>query len=124
MSVLHELSFGKLIQLDKDLVEVIINHEVEMDLSMVAEYHEWLINHLTPPFMALINRINQYTYTFEAQQMLGNLSQFRAVAVVSYSSATNISVRSVAQLPRENQWNMELFSNRDKALEWLISHRD
>ena len=43
---LYELDFGKIILLKEDMAEVVINDGVEMDVSMVDDYHTFLISHL------------------------------------------------------------------------------
>ena len=63
----YKLSFGEIIILKPNLAEVIVDNDVEMDLEMVGEYHEFLLSKLGHPFNLLINKVHQYTYTFEAQ---------------------------------------------------------
>jgi hypothetical protein len=91
----HELSFSKIILLSESIAEVIINEGVELDEKMVEQYHEFLLSHLIAPFSLLINKVNSYSYNFGAQINL-------AIAV-----------------PRSVEWNLKVFSNRDKALGWL-----
>jgi len=70
---LYELPFAKIIILDENLAEVIINEGIEMDINMVEQYHEFLLSHLQPPFSLLINKVNSYTYEFYAQLGLSAL---------------------------------------------------
>ena len=44
-----------------------------MTLNMVEEYHAFLLKHLVSPFSLLINKINSYTYSFDAQVNLATL---------------------------------------------------
>ena len=39
---LYELSFGKIIIISDDIAEVIIDEDIEFNLKMVDEYHEFL----------------------------------------------------------------------------------
>jgi len=120
---LHELSFGKIILLSNNIAEVIINDGVEMDEAMVNEYHEFLIAHLHAPFSLLINKINSYSYDFAAQLNLATIRQIKAMAVVSYNQMTKHATESLAAFPREVEWNIKIFSDRETALQWLINEQ-
>ena len=70
---LYELSYAKIIVLQDDIAEVIINDAVVMNAAMVEQYHEFLRSILTSPFSLLINKINSYTYDFDAQIELATI---------------------------------------------------
>ena len=115
----YKLSFGEITLLQEDIAEVIVNDRVEFNLEMVAEYHEFLINKMKCPFSLLINKLNSYTYTFEAQQHLATLTDINAMAVVSYSNITELTTKSLIQVPREINWKIKIFNEREVALQWL-----
>ena len=121
---LHELSFAKIIILRKDIAEVIVNDGIEMNETMVDEYHNFLLSHLQAPFSLLINKVNAYTYDFNAQKKLATIEEIHAMAVVAYNRITKITTQSLASFPRDHKWNMEVFSGRDTALHWLTSKQD
>ena len=54
-----------------------------MNAQMVAQYHEFLLSHLQAPFALLINKVNAYSYDFDAQEKLATLEQISATAVVA-----------------------------------------
>ena len=118
---LYELQFGKIIILQDDIAEVIINDGIEMDLAMVETYHDFLIDHLVSPFSLLINKINAYTYNFEAQKKIATLPEIKAMAIVAYNRMTEHSTQALINFPRDNRWNVQIFNQRDKALNWLHS---
>ncbi len=120
---LHELDFAKIILLREDIAEVLINDGVEMDADMVDQYHDFLLTHLRAPFSLLINKLNAYTYDFSAQKKLATLKEINAMAVVAYNRMTAISTQSLASVPRQVEWNMKIFSNRDEALNWLVAEQ-
>jgi hemerythrin superfamily protein len=120
---LHELPFAKIIVLDKDLAEVLINEGVEMNTEMVAAYHDFLLAHLQAPFSLLVNKVNAYSYDFEAQANLATLEQINAMAVVTYNRISTISTESLASMPRSKEWNLRIFSDRGEALAWLRSEQ-
>ena len=117
---LYELPYAKIIILHDNIAEVIINDEVKMDLEMVEHYHEFLLSHLRPPFSLLINKINSYSYDFDAQLKLATLKEINAMAVVAYDRITKITTETLASYPRSEKWNLKVFSNRDEALNWLL----
>ncbi len=122
---LYELSFAKIIILRDDIAEVIINDGVEMDAIMVEQYHEFLLSHLRSPFSLLINKVNSYTYDFDAQLNIATLKEINAMAVIAYNRATKISTEVLSSaIPREVEWNLKVFSNRAEALAWLTSEQD
>ncbi|WP_295030801.1 STAS/SEC14 domain-containing protein [Shewanella sp.] len=91
-----------------------------MTLAMVNQYHEFLLSHLVSPFSLLINKVNAYTYDFDAQVNLATLKEINAMAVVSYTRSTKISTEYLTSLvPRKVVWKLKIFTNRDEALNWL-----
>lgn len=120
---LHVLPFAKIIILQKDIAEVMINDGVEMDTKMVDQYHDFLLSHLHPPFSLLINKVNSYTYDFQAQIHLATLKEINAMAVIAYNRITKITTESLASYPRSEKWNLRVFSNRDEALTWLLAEQ-
>ena len=121
---LHELPFAKIIILQDDLAEVLIDDGVVMDAEIVEQYHEFLLSHLQAPFALLINKVNAYSYDFAAQEKLATLEQINAMAVVAYNRITEISTESLASIPRDAKWNLEIFADRDAALRWLLSEQE
>ncbi len=120
----HELPFSKIILLNDSIAEVIINEGVEMDETMVEEYHEFLLSHLSSPFSLLINKVNSYSYSFGAQIQLASLKEISAMAVVTYNRAAELATDNLATaVPREIEWNLRIFSNRDNALKWLQTEK-
>jgi hypothetical protein len=118
-----ELDFAKIILLRKDIAEVIIDDGIEIDLAMLNQYHEFLLQRLEAPFALLINKINSYTYSFAAQKKLGSPKQINAMAVVAYRQTTILSTLALEKMPRDRTWNMQLFTERDAALEWLLAQQ-
>ncbi len=122
---LYELSFAKIIILRDDIAEVMINDGVEMDIRMVEQYHEFLLSHLHSPFSLLINKVNSYTYDFDAQINLETLREINAMDVVAYNRVKKISTEILASaIQRDVEWNLKVFSNRDDALTWLKSEQE
>jgi len=116
----YQLSFAQITILSPDIAEVIVDDGIEMTLAMVTEYHNFLKAHLSAPFSLLINKINCYSYDFEAQINLGNIKEINAMAVVAYTKSAVLATRSLANgALRKTAWNLEIFSDRQSALIWL-----
>ena len=115
----HELSFGKIHLLDEHLAEVIVNDGIEMNMDMVNEYHAFLLDHLSPPFSLLINKLYKYSYTFEAQQQIATLPEIKAMAVVAYNRPAEVATETLKEAPRDIAWNLKVFPERGRALDWL-----
>jgi hypothetical protein len=120
---LHELPFAKIRILRNDIAEVVIDEGVEMDISMVEQYHDFLLTHLRSPFSLLINKINSYSYDFPAQEKLATLKEINAMAVVAYNLTTEVTTETLASYPRAIKWNLKIFPNRGDALSWLVAEQ-
>lgn len=121
---IHNLSFAKIIILQDDIAEVIVHEDIEMNLQMVDEYHAFLLSHLRAPFSLLVNKINAYTYDFEAQQKLATLDEINKMAVVAYNHRTEVATEYLTTVQREVDWNMKIFSERDLAFDWLVAEQE
>lgn len=117
------LKMGRIIKLSDDMAEVIVDDGVIIDMDMVREYHEWIQNNLSDPCMLLINKLNPYTYTFEAQKEIAGLDQIQAMAVVVYNRISEVTTRDLASFPREHEWYIQVFDSRHDALLWLEGQR-
>ncbi|OOZ38079.1 hypothetical protein BOW53_16595 [Solemya pervernicosa gill symbiont] len=120
---LYELPFAKIIILQDDIAEVMINDGVEIDMDMVHQYHEFLLSHLKAPFSLLINKINSYTYDFQAQLEIATIKEINVMAVVAYSRVTKVATETLASYPRNDEWKLKIFSGRDEALCWLVDEQ-
>ncbi|WP_019615177.1 hypothetical protein [Psychromonas ossibalaenae] len=116
---LYDLSFVKIILLRDDIAEVIVNDRIEVNVEMVKQTHAFLLSHLTQPFSLLINKLNSYSYTFEAQMEITSLPEINVLAVVSYNNFSTVSTHYLHSLTRDNNWNLHIFSQRDEALAFL-----
>ena len=115
----YELPFGRINIIEKKLAEVIINDGVEMNVDMVEVYHQFLLQHLEAPFSLLVNKINSYSYTFDAQLKIAGLKEIDYMAVVIYKFSTEMATKILIDINRGNDWNINLFKNREEDLEWL-----
>lgn len=115
----HRLSFASIELLSPAMAEVIVDDGIDISLDMVDEYHDFLLSHLAFPFCLIINKKNRYSYEAKAQLKIADLPQILAMAVIAYKSTTEVVTNLLIQMPRETDWNIKIFHDRDKAIEWL-----
>lgn len=121
---LHELPFAKIIKISDDIAEIIVNEGVDYSLDMVRIYQDWLHENMADPCYVMINRVNSYSLSFEAQQKLGAIEQIKATALVTYNRTSTISAQAFIKLsPNLTPLNSKVFHDRDSALAWLRAQR-
>jgi len=111
--------FAEISKIDNSIAEIIACDGVEIDVDNVSQLYNWKRENLNAPFGILVNKINSYSYTFEAQMKLGDLEEIKAVAVISYQKLTEISTRLLKTAPTKQKLNLEIFDDRNQALKWL-----
>ena len=119
-----KLSFCDIKAIAPHVCEVTVYHAVEIDDDMVDEYHGFLTKHQDETKGLLINKKNDYTYTFSAQTRLLDLPHVKAIAVVVYRQSSRIITELISRTPRRNPWNLKIFDDYDEAVDWLRSEVD
>lgn len=119
-----ELPYGKILILQKNIAEVIINEGIVMDETMIDHYHDVLRFNLQAPFSLLINKKYSYSYDFNAQRNLATIKEITAMAVVAYNKMTSMTTQMLEKLPRKEAWNLKIFSDREEALKWLMFEQE
>ena len=115
----YNLPFCDITILHEHLAEVVTFDGIDMDEDMVDAYHSFLLLYLKSPFSLLINKKFAYSYTFEAQIKIYDLDQIDKMAVVAYSNISEMATKSLIGLNIKKNWKVQIFKNRDSALNWL-----
>lgn len=115
------LSFATIYILEKNLAEVIIDEDTLMGEVMVDEFHDVLLSNLSAPFSIIINKKNRYSYTFEAQKTICNLKEIHLIAVIVTTHGALMSTETLIKINEHNNWNIELFKDKEEALKWIYS---
>jgi hypothetical protein len=122
---LHELPHAKIIKHNDQIAEVIVNAGIDYDMEMVEIYERWIADNMDDPCYVMVNRINSYSLSFEAQQALGKIKQIKAIALVTYTRASALSSQaSKRQWTQLNPLDCEIFDSPHKAMQWLEGLRD
>ncbi len=119
----HRLSFADFNILAENILEVVVDDGVEMTLEMIEECHQFVADNFVGDFGMLINRINNYTYTYEAQLSIASYEGLKAIAFVYYNLHSKNVTEKLHQTRQSDQWNYQLFSGLElgwqNAHEWL-----
>jgi hypothetical protein len=119
----HRLSFGFFNVLANNIVEVTVDEGVEVSLEIVEECYDFVDRHMTGNFAMLINRINNYTYTYEAQLSIASYEGLKALAFVCYSEKGEQVSRELLNNRAIDQWDYPIFSGLElgwqQAYQWL-----
>jgi hypothetical protein len=71
----------------------------------------------------LINRINEYTYSYEAQLSIGSYEGLKAIAFVYYSDKSKVILEKINLTQAYDKWNSSIFSGLElewqQAFQWL-----
>ncbi len=119
----HRLSFAYFNILSNDIVEVVVDENIEMTLEMVEECHQFIETHFQEKFAMLINRVNNYSYTYEAKLSIAAYENLIAMAFVYYSEESKAIAENLSTLRSFDQWNYRFFSGLElgwqQAFDWL-----
>lgn len=116
---LHEISFGKVIVLDADIAEVIVDEGVDIDITMVEEIHKCFLSIFTHSFSLLINKSNSYSTQLDALIHFGTLEAIDKIAIFAPNKMAKMSADFSADIPSSATLNIQVFTGRDDALTWL-----
>lgn len=114
-----ELSFVKINILQSDLAEIIVNDEVDINIKMVEEIHNYLLSTFTHSFSLLINKTNSYSTQLDALIQFGTLTAINKIAVFAPNKMAKLSADFAADIPSSAMLNIQVFTNKYDALAWL-----
>lgn len=116
----YELSFCKIEILQKDIAEVIVNEGVDVNMDMVEEIHRCFLSIFIHSFSLLINKKNSYSTQLDALIQFGTLKSINKIAIFAPNKMAKLSADFSADIPSSAALNIQVFTNRDDALIWLI----
>ena len=124
----HTLSFANINILSDSVAEVIVNQGVEISLEMSEEYNDFLCEQFPNKFALLVNKVNQYDFSFEAKLSMASHENLKAIAVITYNNESKQSVEKLAAMRHLDGWNLKVFDGlnlgREDGLAWLQSELD
>ena len=116
-------SFGEINILPKNIAEVIINKDIEITLELVDDYDALMAKQFSGNYAVLVNRLNNYSYAYEAILCVGSAQHLKAAAIISYDSDSEQQTKDLKSIRHMDSLNIKEFSGlelgREKALTWL-----
>ncbi|MEM8488549.1 MAG: hypothetical protein AAF564_23580 [Bacteroidota bacterium] len=114
-----KFQFGKIKMINANLAEIFINEDVKVDLQMAIECEDVMDMLMPGKYGLLLNERSAYSYTDEAESYFSEMDNLHAMAVVLTTRFTDIASKYLQSFHEEVDWNMKVFYDREKALEWL-----
>ncbi|OUS23178.1 hypothetical protein A9Q98_16085 [Thalassotalea sp. 42_200_T64] len=119
----YYLSFGGINIIGESIAEVIIEKGVVMTLEMCEEYDAFLLDHFLQPFGLLVNKLHNYSYTYEAKLHVASLENVKAIAVITYNQEAKKEIENIVKHRVQDNLNVKEFSGlqlgRDEGIKWL-----
>ena len=119
----HRISFADINIISDSIAKIIIDEGVEVSIEMVEEYDNFLACIFNGNYGVLINKINNYSYSPEAQFIMGSSENIVAIAAVNYSERGKKSSKEIGGRRTIEQLNVMTFSGLNlgwqEAMTWL-----
>jgi hypothetical protein len=120
---MHRLSFAKIHFVSNNIAEVMVDNDIEITIEMIEELDDYLSSYEYQHLGILINRINSYSYSFEAKFCVYSHHKMKAIALVYYSSQCRQSTQDILDLRFMDELNLKMFEGIElgwqQALNWL-----
>ncbi|WP_372861049.1 hypothetical protein [Spongiibacter sp.] len=104
---------------DGDIVELVVDRGSEIDLNALAELRLWLASSGPRRYALLVTGSLDFSMQFEAQADIGSEPGLCAIAIVRHSRRSDMIFDTIRSLPRKHALRLELFSERERACQWL-----
>jgi len=121
---IHQISFAKVCVLSNDLAEITVDSGADINLNMVNELHQLLLSLFCDSFSLLINKSNSYSTQLDALIHFGTLPAIDKIAIFAPNKLAKMSANFSATIPSSAVLTIEVFTERDDALEWLIEEKN
>ncbi|MDP2562669.1 STAS/SEC14 domain-containing protein [Psychrobium sp. 1_MG-2023] len=102
-----------------DIGEITVNEGTEIDVAMVEEIHMLMLSVFNDKFSLLINKVNSYSTHFDALSLFGQIDEVNKIAVYAPSKMAKFSADFSAAIPSSSALNIQVFIERDEALDWI-----
>ena len=120
---MYRISFAQIYLLQSDLAEIIVDDGVDINVNMVIEIHAFLLSIFDDSFSLLVNKSNAYSTQLDALIKFGALSAIDKIAIFAPNKLAKMSADFSATIPSSTALNIEVFTDRDEALDWLSCNK-
>jgi hypothetical protein len=118
----YRTSFAEFTVHADNILEMVINEGVVVSLEMIEEIDHFIAQYFTEDFILLINGINNYTYSYEAQLCIASNEYLKGIAFLYYSNKTLEVIEQLKAHRKMDNWNSKTFSGlelgRQQAYTW------
>ena len=115
----QQISFAKVCVLRTGVAEITVDSGADINLEMVDEIHQFLLSLFSHSFSLLINKSNSYSTQLDALIQFGTLAAIDKIAIFAPNKLAKMSAEFSATIPSSAALNIEVFTERDDALDWL-----
>lgn len=119
------LSYATVNMLSENIAEVIVNKDVVISLEMVEEFEVFVESHFSAPFGLLVNKLNNYNYSFEALTCMSSNPLLVGTAVINYEDISKDPINKVKAIRSVDNLNIKVFSGLELGWQdaklWLES---
>ncbi|OUS13377.1 hypothetical protein A9Q89_03070 [Gammaproteobacteria bacterium 53_120_T64] len=115
----RRLSFCVLRALPNRVIEVTPDHGIEINLAMVEELDRSMIEMMGNVFAILVNKVNAYSVSFEAQVVIGTLKEATATAVLVYDRFGEMGTEQIKAMSEGEEKKIDIFFDKGQAIDWL-----
>ncbi len=116
-----QLSFADVNLLTDDIAEITVHPNVVISLAMIEECDRFFEQQFTEKFALLINKINLYDYSFEAQISVVSHQHLAAIAVVTYENQGKDVTDKMWLLRQQQGWKLQFFDGVESG--WLQGYK-
>jgi hypothetical protein len=104
---------------DENFAEIIVDEGVEVQSNTLREVNELLSSSKNSPKKLLVNKVHNYSYSFECQfQLL--IPSAELIAVVIYEDSSKKIMESVLTAFSYSPEKIKIFSSYGQAKKWLL----
>lgn len=115
--------FGQIKLISPNIVEVVISQGIEISLELLEEYEGLMSEYFTDNYAILVNRLNNYSYAYEALLCIGSAQNLKAAAIINYGVAVAQQTKDLKSIRHMDNLNIKEFSGlelgRESAIAWL-----
>lgn len=105
---------------DDNILVFEIEDGIEVNADMTTELSHTVDKIMSGPFGALSNRINSYSFTFEAMTAIAQYDNMAAIAIVIHDTKSRILVEAQNYLLLAlKKKPIKIFMDTDSAINWL-----
>lgn len=114
-----KLPFGCLKCPADNIIELIIDEGVEINVDMTRALHVAIEQWADGPTGFVVHKLNSYSVSFDAQQIIGDLPGIAVSAVVAYNQFGEMSAQQVIAMSEMPEGTVAIFPTLENAVFWL-----